>query len=87
MMSLCGKILDVKPLVPQGRFHLDHILSAAALSNVKTDTINVDDQLAQQLGYWFTMLRVCSGRLAIPNPDLKLSVTISRSLSAPALRE
>ena len=73
-MSLCGKLLDIKPLVPQGRFHLDHILLAAALSNVKTGIINVDDQLAQQLDYWFTKLRVCSGRVAIPNPDLKLLV-------------
>lgn len=72
MMSLCGKILDVKPLVPQGRFHIDHILMASALSDVKTEIIHIDDQLAQQLEYWLIMLRVCSGRVSIPNPDLKL---------------
>lgn len=72
MMSLCGKLLDVKPLVPQGRFHIDHILIASALSDIKTETIHIDDKLAQQLEYWQTMLRVCSGRVSIPNPDLKL---------------
>ena len=72
MMSICGKILDVKPLVPQGRFHIDYILLAAAQSNVKSDIVTIDDKLHQQLLYWFTMLRACSGKVTIPNPDQKL---------------
>lgn len=72
MMSLCGKLLDVKPLVPLGRFHIDHILIAAARSDIKTDVLHINDQLMQQLDYWHTMLRICSGRVSIPNPDLKL---------------
>ena len=27
LMSLSGKIINVRPLVPQGKFHVDHILS------------------------------------------------------------
>ena len=36
LMSLSGKITNVRPLVPQGKFHVDHILMSAAHSDDKS---------------------------------------------------
>ena len=74
LMSLSGKIVNVRPLVPQGKFHVDHILKAAAKSGIKTELVHVGDQLYTQLEFWFIMLRTCSGRVSIPNPDLGLPI-------------
>ena len=74
LMSLSGKIINVRPLVPQGKFHIDHILRAAAQSDNKAEIVCVEGPLFRQLEFWFVMLRSCSNRVAIPNPDLQLPV-------------
>ena len=65
-------LVDVRPLVPGGRFHLDHILKAAGASSVKSDTVIVTTDIRHQLNFWSIMLRSCSGNVAIPDPDAKL---------------
>ena len=32
LWSLCGKIIHVRPLIPSGKFHIDHILRANSYS-------------------------------------------------------
>ena len=72
MMRICGKLVDVRPLVPGGRFHLNHILKAAGASSVKTDTVVITAGIRCQLDFWSIMLRTCSGSVAIPDPDARL---------------
>lgn len=72
MMSICGKILDVKALVPGGRFHVDHIIKAAGASQVKSDSCLVSSPLRKQFSFWSLMLRTCSGAVNIPDPDARL---------------
>lgn len=68
--SLVGKIIHVRPLVPDGRFHIDALLQAQALARKKDGAIVIDDRLRSQLVYWRVLLPVCSGRIPIPDPDL-----------------
>ena len=72
MMSICGKILDVRPLVPDGRFHVNHIIRAAGVSQTKTDLCVISGPLRSQLIFWSLMLRTCSGVVGIPDPDARL---------------
>ena len=72
MMSICGKILDVRPLVPDGRFHVSHIIRAAGISQTKTDLCVISGPLRSQLIFWSLMLRTCSGVVGIPDPDARL---------------
>ena len=72
MMSICGKILDVRPLVPDGRFHVSHIIRAAGISQTKTDLCVISGPLRSQLIFWSLMLRTCSGVVGIPDPDAQL---------------
>ena len=67
--SLVGKILHVRPLVPDGRFHVDVLLKAQALARQKAGAIEMSSELRSQLGYWKVLLPVCSGRIPIPDPD------------------
>ena len=59
MMRICGKLVDVRPLVPGGRFHLDHILKAAGASSVKSDTVIITTDIRRQLNFWSIILRSC----------------------------
>ena len=67
--SLVGKILHVRPLVPDGRFYVDKLLKAQAMARERSGSIRITSELRGQLGYWRVMLPVCSGRLPIPDPD------------------
>ena len=68
LWSLVGKLLNVAPLVPGGRFHLFHLLHANSFSTCAQFEVPLSRDFKRQLWFWFTMLRVCSGRVAIPNP-------------------
>ena len=67
--SLVGKIIHVKPLVPDGRFHIDALLRAQAKARKYGGRIEVDERLRNQLTYWRVLLPLCSGRIRIPDPD------------------
>ena len=67
LQSVVGKILHVHVLIPDGRFHLLHLLKA----NVGTDPMQavlLSPLLKGQLWFWLTILRTCSGRASIPSP-------------------
>lgn len=72
ILSLAGKVQNIKALVPGGRFNICHIVKAGGASKDKTLVVGVSSLLKQQLWFWFTMLQVCSGRASIPDPDAKL---------------
>ena len=68
--TLNGKILHVKPLVAMGRFNINHLIKANSVSENRDALIPVSEDVKKQCWFWFTMLRVCSGRATIPDPTL-----------------
>lgn len=72
IMTMAGKVLNIAPLVPSGKYNLDCIIRANALSQDKTLTVAVPSSLKKQMAFWFDMLRLCSGTAAIPDPPLGL---------------
>ena len=66
--SLNGKILHVRPLVPSGRFHVNYLIKANGFSADRAAMVPVTTELKEQCWFWFTMLRVCTGRSSLPDP-------------------
>ena len=75
MMSISGKILNVMPLVPGGKYRLGYILMAANMSPSadKSAIVHLSANCREQLYWWWLMLPVCSGRTPITRPDMPLS--------------
>ena len=63
-----GKILNVMPLVPTGRFNIDHLIRANSESESRRYLVCVTPALKRQLFFWFSILPACGGASAIPNP-------------------
>ena len=72
LWSVVGKLLHVAPLVPSGKFHLFHIIKANAFSTEPKTSVPLNADFRRQIWFWFTLLRTCSGRVAIPDPDARL---------------
>ena len=72
IMTMAGKILNIAPLVPSGKFNLDCIIKANAVSQDKKLEVLVPPALKRQMSFWFDMLRLCSGKAEIPDPVIDL---------------
>ena len=75
MMSISGKIINVRLLVPGGTFHLGYILMAAnnAPTKDKSWEMKLSPNCREQLYWWYLRLQVCSGKTPISRPDTILS--------------
>ena len=67
-----GKIINIHPLIPEGRFNLCHLLELNSHSTNRNDIIILTPNFKKQLYFRFTMIRLCSGRGKLIDPDLKL---------------
>ena len=67
-----GKLQHIKPLVPTGRFCIDHLIRANSISLERTFMVPLCSGFKRQAWFWFSMLRLCSGSGPIPDPDLGL---------------
>jgi hypothetical protein len=65
--SLVGRILHYAPLVPCGRFNIDHLIRANSLSTVKAAPVVMSAAIRRQLYFWLLILRVSSGFSRIPD--------------------
>ena len=70
--SIAGKILHVRPLVPNGKFNIFFILKAQRFSDDPATRVPITAGLRRQLTFWLHMLPVCSGVASIPNPSVDL---------------
>ena len=68
VQSLVGKLINVRPLIPAGRFNCDQVMALLADSH-KGPTVAVPDSCKRQLRFWEVTLLACNGRLSIPDPD------------------
>lgn len=66
--SLTGRILNVKPLVPLGRFHISNLMTANRTSTNPRDLVEIVPGLKSELQFWKHLLPLCSGLAPIPNP-------------------
>jgi hypothetical protein len=64
--SVAGRIMHYAPLIPCGRFNLDHVLRANGLSVQKDFRVQVGPDLKRQLHFWYTMVLATSGLTRIP---------------------
>ena len=75
MLSISGKIINVRMLVPGGKFRLGYILMAASNAPTKDKTweMKLSANCREQLYWWYLKLQVCSERTPITTPDTILS--------------
>ena len=66
--SLAGKLINIRPLIPAGKFNVDKIMALLAASS-KSKTVKVTEDCKSQLKFWELATLACNGRLGIPNPD------------------
>jgi len=71
--SLAGKLINIKPLVPTGKFNMNHIMRMLAESN-KFDKVEVKPECKKQLHFWWLTLLACANRTAIPEYETRLPV-------------
>ena len=69
--SLAGKLINIRPLIPAGKYNVDRIMAMLAASS-KSKEVGVDDDCKRQLRFWELALLACNGRLSIPDPDSRL---------------
>ena len=65
--SLVGRILHYAPLFSVGRFNLDHLLKANAVSTVKSHPVRLSAPCKRQLEFWRLLIRISSGAAQIPS--------------------
>ena len=67
-----GKLQHIKPLVPDGRFNIHHLIAANSVSVNRNHSVFLSAGFKSQCWFWFSMIRLCSGRGPIPDPDIGL---------------
>ena len=67
--SLAGKLINIRLLIPAGKYNVDKIMAMLAASS-KNKEVEVDDDC--RLRFWELALLACNGRLSIPDPDSRL---------------
>ena len=70
--SIVGKIIHILPLIPLGKFNIHHLLDLNSVSLDKNFQVSLTPGFKKQIFFWFSMLRICSGRGKIINPDKTL---------------
>ena len=71
--SLVGKLINIRPLIPAGKFNVDKIMALLADSS-KSKVVQVSDGCKRQLKFWELALLACNGRLSIPAVERELPV-------------
>ena len=67
--SIVGKIIHILPLIPLGKFNIHHLLELNCVSLERNTQISLTPGFKKQIYFWFSLLRICSGRGKIINPD------------------
>jgi hypothetical protein len=65
--SLVGRIIHYAPLVPCGRFNIDHLIAANSVSVRKEFPVPLSAALKRQLHFWLLLIRVSTGVAGMPD--------------------
>ena len=74
LKKLCGKLIDIRNLIPGARFHLAHLLMAAGSVTESADMekmVEVDEWCRADLFYFSLVIPVYSHRTKLTDPDKK----------------
>jgi len=72
LQSITGKLIDVKFLVPGGRFNILFFLQATQLGLDKGDAVKLSPDLKKQAAWWLVALRAATEYSPIVHPDPKV---------------
>jgi len=64
--SVVGRIIHYCPLVPCGRFNLDHLIRANSFSAERAAMVPLTAAFKRQLYFWLLIIRVSSGKSRMP---------------------
>jgi len=64
--SVVGRIIHYCPLVPAGRFNLDHLIKANSATAVRAELVKLTAGFKRQLEFWLLIIRVSSGKSRMP---------------------
>ena len=65
--SLAGKLVHIRALIPESRFHMSAIMAAVKKVRQGAKVVQVSKRLKKQLEYWKIMLQLCNGNMVIPD--------------------
>ncbi len=68
VQSVVGRIVHVKPLITDGRFHIDHLIELTTAASQPLDLVDLNAAFKKQLYFWYLILSTCNGRASIPEP-------------------
>jgi hypothetical protein len=74
--SLVGRIIHYAPLVPCGRFNIDHLVRANALSGEKASLVQLPPAAKRQLEFWRLIIMVSSGFARLPDLSILPAWTV-----------
>jgi len=74
--SLVGRIIHYAPLVPCGRFNIDHLVAANGVSTEKAARVPVSAALKRQLYFWLLIVRVSTGVARMPDLSILPAWTV-----------
>ena len=73
MKSVAGKVMDIRLMVPNGRFNVGQIVKCAGGNVGAMDmVIEVSEWCRAEAYFWRTMLPFCGRRTPLPDPDWTL---------------
>ena len=72
IQSVVGRIINVKALVPGGRFSMDHLMRLQNVHDKGSQMVRLNDKFKRQLYNWLVLLMACSGRASIPREEERL---------------
>ena len=68
--ELCGKLIDIRCLIPNSRFYLANLIRDANLDNQDLETlVSLSDWTRADLSWWRLVLPLCSRRTRLQDPD------------------
>jgi hypothetical protein len=68
-LSLVGKLLHIRPLLPATKYNIIHIMRLSGQANLlqeQNEAIEISAQCRRQLQFWLTLLKTCPGWMSIP---------------------
>jgi hypothetical protein len=65
--SLVGKIIHIKALIPECKFHISELMKAVREVRAGVKLIVISPKMREQLDYWRIILPLCNGNMAIPD--------------------
>ena len=74
LKKICGKLVDIRCLVPGAKFHLAHLLMASSSVTDPKEletVVKIDDWCKADLFYFSLVLPVYSNRTKLQDPDRK----------------